>query len=246
MPVNRDALIQLIESSGLVKKPDLDDAIKVSSHLGCDISDVLIGRNLISENEYGKILSQYFSVNFVNLDGLEIKPEIISILPEEVSAEKMAVVFDIKDNLLGLAVLDPTDLDIIETVKKIVGPQYNVITFVATSTSIKNALKIYKDKAVEPQSSDVKIDELSFFWRIRISRLIQPRYLIVLYQSLNDFSTDEPTTASDDHHFFLISYLLCISIFHSYLILSLLLKSNNSGCFLFQNITGNFQLRTTP
>jgi type IV pilus assembly protein PilB len=159
MPVNIDSLAKLIEGSGLVKKADLDDALKVAAHLGCDVSDVLLGRNLMTEADYGKILSYHFGISFANLDNIDIPREVISLIPEDIAAERMAVIFNNKNGVLGLAMLDPQDLDTIETVKKTVGPQYKVEIFVATSTGIKNALKSYKQRVVNVQAGPVKVDE---------------------------------------------------------------------------------------
>lgn len=160
MPVNIDSLIKLIEGSGLVKKPDIDDALKVATHLGCDVSDVLLGRNLITEDDYGKILSYHFGISFVNLDNIDIPHEVISLIPEEMAAERMSIVFENKNKILGVAMLDPQDLETIETIKKTVGPQYKIVTYVATSTGIKSALKSYKQRVINVQAaSTMKVDE---------------------------------------------------------------------------------------
>lgn len=160
MPVNLESLIKLIEGSNLVKKADLDDALKVATHLGCDVSDVLLGRNLMTEDDYGKILSYHFGISFINLDNIDIPHEVINLIPEDMSAERMVIIFENKNNILGVAMLDPQDLEAIETVKKTVGPQYKIVTYVATSTGIKNALKAYKQRVVNVQAQGViKVDE---------------------------------------------------------------------------------------
>src|SRR4030042_6334094 len=129
MPVNIESLLKLIEGSGLVKKPDLDDAFKVATHLGCDVSDVLLGRSLITEDEYGKILESYFATKFVNLDNFDIPHQVVNLIPEDMASERMAIVFDNKDGVLSVAMQDPQDLETIETIKKTVGPQYKITTF---------------------------------------------------------------------------------------------------------------------
>ncbi len=160
MPINQDALVGLIASSGLVKKPDLDDAQRVAAHLGCDIADVLLGRNLMNENDYGKILSQHFGIDFVNLDDIEIPHAVINLIPEDMAAERMAVVFENRDGVLGVAMQDPQDLETIETIKKTVGPQYKIATFITTSTGIRNALKSYKERVINVQTGGaLKVEE---------------------------------------------------------------------------------------
>ncbi len=160
MPVNIDSLTKLIEGSNLVKKADLEDALKVASHLGCDVSDVLIGRNLITEDDYGKILAYHYGISFINLNDIDIPHEVINLIPEEMAAERMAIIFENKNNVLGVALYDPQDLETIETIKKTVGPQYKIVTYVTTSTGIKNALKSYKQRVINvQQTKGMKVDE---------------------------------------------------------------------------------------
>src|SRR4030042_952859 len=161
MPVNIESLLKLIEGSGLVKKADLDDANKVAPHLGWDVSDVLIGRNLITEDDYGKILSYHFGISFVNLNNIDIQHEVISLIPEDMAAERMAVIFENKNGILGVAMQAPQDLETIETIKKTVGPQYKIVNYVATSTGLKNALKSYKQRVVNVQAGGaVKVEDI--------------------------------------------------------------------------------------
>ncbi len=160
MPINNDALRNLLESSGLIKGTDLDDAFKVSKHLGCDVSDVLLGRDLISEDNYGKILANYYNLVFVNLDSVEIPHQVINLVPEDLAAEKMVIAFENKDGILSVAMRDPQDLEVIENIKKAVGNKYQVVPYVATSTGLKNALKTYKERTVNVQTDNVvKTDE---------------------------------------------------------------------------------------
>ncbi len=162
MPIDPHRLRTLIEYSGLVKKTDLDDALKVSAHLGCDVSDVLLGRGLITEDSYGRILADYFNLTFVNLDKIEIPHNVISLIPESLSAEKMAVVFENKDGVLGVAMHDPQNLETIETIKKTVGQGYEVVPYVTTLPCLKNALKAYKERSGNSGLEDViKSDDTS-------------------------------------------------------------------------------------
>ncbi|KKQ83638.1 MAG: Type II secretory pathway, ATPase PulE/Tfp pilus assembly pathway, ATPase PilB, partial [Candidatus Woesebacteria bacterium GW2011_GWA1_38_8] len=160
MPINHDVLRNLLEGSGFVKQTDLDDAFKVSAHLGCDVSDVLLGRNLISEDNYGQILATYYNISFINLDKIEIPHSVINQIPEDLAAEKMAIVFENKDGVLGVAMQDPQDLETIEMIRKTVGSGYQLVIYVATSTALKNALKAYKERTASVQTDDVmKVDD---------------------------------------------------------------------------------------
>jgi type IV pilus assembly protein PilB len=163
MPINTDVFKNLVESSNLVRKPDLEDAVKVAAHLGCDISEVLIGRNLITEDDYGKLLANYYGISFVNLQKVDIPHEVANIIPENIAAEKNVIAFDNKNKQLSVALVDPQNLETVELIKKTVGPGYNVVVFVATSTGLKKALDAYKKRVlnVHETTTTTKPEETS-------------------------------------------------------------------------------------
>ena len=146
MSINQAVLKKLIEKKALISKADLNNAFEISKHLGCALSDVLLGRDLLSEEDYGEILSKYFKVKFIDLKKTDILPSVLRLIPEELAAEKSVVAFEKHGSKVYVAMEDPKDLELIEILKKIIGNGTKVVPFVATTSGIKNSLKIYKEK----------------------------------------------------------------------------------------------------
>lgn len=155
--MNQTTLKNLIEKSKLVSKSDLSRAQKVASHLGCSITDILLGRNLLSDEDLGKILSKYYKVKFVDLRKVDISQRTLSLIPEFLAAERGVIAFTRKDNQVLVALEDPRDLELIELVRKTIGGTVKIIPHVAIQKSIKEALKFYKRRKKEETEGLVEL-----------------------------------------------------------------------------------------
>jgi type IV pilus assembly protein PilB len=144
MPIVETTLKKLIVNSNLVAKTDLQLAYTTSQHLGCSIADVLLGRDLITEEGLGNILSKHYEVKFVDLAQINIPKKILIQIPESLAAERGVIAFDKKKSSVSLAMEDPKDLDAIELVRKTIGGGTRIIPHVATTNGIKIGLKLYK------------------------------------------------------------------------------------------------------
>jgi len=144
MSINQPTIIRLIKKSKFVSANDLRLAQVTASHLGCSITDVLSGRGLLTEENLGKILSQFYKVKYVDLRKARISQKIFILIPEELASERKVIAFGKKGNQIFLALEDPKDLELIELVKKIIGNGVRLVVNVATSGAIKDALKLYQ------------------------------------------------------------------------------------------------------
>lgn len=200
MTINETVLTGLIKKRNVVSSVDLVNAKKVSLHLGVPLEDVLLGRNLISEKAFGEILSEYFNTDYIDLEKTEIPGNILNIIPEDIAAEINVVAFAKSADTVSIAVSDPKDLYVIETVKKVINAR-KVKIFVSTPHAIRNAIKGYKEaqglsgdelvqgnmdesavplinrileKAIREDASDIHIEPLedSMLVRIRVDGVL--------------------------------------------------------------------------
>jgi type IV pilus assembly protein PilB len=155
MTINDLQLKKMLISEKLANENDIEDAEKIAKHLGCSVTDVLIGRDVIKEDALGKIFSIFYKVDYINLRKIDIPSNVINLIPENIAAEKGVIAFSLKEDELSLALEDPDDLAILETVKKTVGAKFKIKIFVAAPQAIKYALKLYKK--IEPSEENIKI-----------------------------------------------------------------------------------------
>jgi type IV pilus assembly protein PilB len=157
MSINSNDIKRIIEQSKLVSKSDFTNAVKVSQHLGCSVIDVLLGRELIKEEDLGKLLSKFYTVPYIDLRQKEINFEILNLIPEEIASQLGIVAFNYQDNNLSIALENPRDLESIEVVKKIISKGNRISLFVTTPLSLKAALKLYQSTR-EEKDIDIKND----------------------------------------------------------------------------------------
>ncbi len=144
MSIDDLQLKRLLIENNLITEVDFENAEKIANHLGCLVTDVLIGRNVVKEDDLGRILSIYYKVDYINLRKVDIPTNVINIIPENIAAEKGVIAFSLSGNELYVAFEDPDDLAVSETVKKTVGSSYQIKVFVAMPQIIKSAIKLYK------------------------------------------------------------------------------------------------------
>ncbi len=200
MNLNDNNLITLIKKSGLVDPFDLQNAKSSAAHLGVSLPDVLLGKALISEEDYGKILAEYFNSEYVDLKTLDIKPEILNIIPEDIASEKQVIAFNKEGDYVYLASADPKNIEVIEMIKKVIGTR-RIKLFVSSPNTIREAIKSYRkaqgvtgvessrdsaeesavplinrvlEKAVREEASDIHIEPLeeNLLVRIRVDGVL--------------------------------------------------------------------------
>lgn len=150
MHITEQDLKSVIIGTGLVTEDEFVSAKDEAFRSGQTIEDVLIGKGDISEDYMIDYLAGFFRIEVVDLKKVELKKEIIEMLPEAYAKSHKIIIFDVnKDkNILKVAMSDPLDLESLEYLRaKYQG--MHMIPFIMTPSSFKYALKQYKRKIGE-------------------------------------------------------------------------------------------------
>ncbi len=108
------------------------------------LQDLAIKNNLISEKDLTKLYAEEIDIPFIELNGKEIKNELLKKLPERIARQYNAVVFDINESdVISVAMEDPDDIQALNFLRKQLGG--NIKVFISTSTLIRSALDQYRD-----------------------------------------------------------------------------------------------------
>lgn len=93
----------------------LDEQLKTRERLG----DITIKMGFVTTEKIAPFLASYFGLPFINLKETyrDIKPEVISIVPEELARRFILVPISAKDGSLTVAMFDPLDVIAIDTIK---------------------------------------------------------------------------------------------------------------------------------
>ena len=103
---------------------------------------LLLNRKLITQTDVAQAKSAHFNVEFVSLGSLKPSDEVISAIPRHVAKRYRAVPVARGENSVVVAVTDPSDLDTIDSLQRLLGGDVLELR-VATDLDIDNALNKY-------------------------------------------------------------------------------------------------------
>lgn len=152
MQIKEERLKEFILDSGLVDKKELAQAGKSKKPL----TEYLLSNKLISANQLAKVYAYLWGVPFVNLMGQTIEPEVLKVIPEAIARAHNIIAFKQSDQTLEVAMLDPADLETIETITKKSG--LKVEPRLTSEESIKEALRQYQ-KTLQLELEELTADQ---------------------------------------------------------------------------------------
>src|SRR3989344_6085989 len=110
---------EILLQDNLMTAKAFDVIAQEAQRLGQRTAEILISRNIITEQYYTNLLSSYFSVSLAGLEGKEIDMNILKLLPEDLARQKRVIIFSREsDGALSSAMEDPSDLVSIEFLER--------------------------------------------------------------------------------------------------------------------------------
>ncbi len=152
MPIDIKKLEQFLVDSNLVTKKNLDLAETEAKESGRKLEDVLLRRNLVSEEMMSKAKAYVFGIPFVDLTNEIVSPEILKIIPEAIARGSNIIAFRKTGNDLEVAMLDPDDLQTIDFIKK--KANLNILARLTSKKSIDAVMRQYR-KSLEDEFSKI-------------------------------------------------------------------------------------------
>jgi len=141
--VEPQQLKAFLKDANLVTEEEFEKTKKRAEKTDQEVDDVLVSRDLISEERLLKLKAYILGVPFVDLKNEKIDSEILKIIPEPIARSHNVIAFRKDGDELEVAMLDPRDLKTIEFIKKKAG--LKIKPRLTTPESIKNALRQYQE-----------------------------------------------------------------------------------------------------
>lgn len=142
MPVTDEELAEYLVKNQYVEEKQLSNALETSKQEKISLYDALIGNEILTDENLGKLLADYYKIPFVKLQKISIPKETLFIIPEYTAVKYQTLVFEKKEKQIKLATSNPENTDLFELVAKKVGLPVKV--YYATQKDIGEALNIYK------------------------------------------------------------------------------------------------------
>lgn len=200
MHIAEDKLKSLLEKTGLVDEKTFNDARDEAARLGQEITDVLVGRGVLTEEYLLEALEPYFGVPIIDLKQVVIPKETLELLPEAYAKTKRVILFeyDAAKKIAKVAMADPLDYDTIEFLRAKLNAW--VEPRLTTPSNLKAGLKQYK-KQIGEEFNKIIADNVDKFMseagETDLSKLAEAVPIVTVLDSIVEHASS--LNASDIH-----------------------------------------------
>jgi len=142
MQLTNNQLKILLLGSNLIPYDKLEGAVKEADEKKLSLLDYLPSTNLVTSEQLGRIVADELKISFVNLREEKLDEKFLNLVPERMARSKGVVVFEIKDHIAKLGMVDPGDLETMHLVQKKINKK--IVPYYITKQDLEYALAKYK------------------------------------------------------------------------------------------------------
>ncbi len=135
--LNKDIGELLIEG-GFITKRQLEKAKKRMEETNEPLQKILVQMGFVSEKDITEVIGQQMGVDFVDLDEMELEPELARSIPEHLAQRYKVIPVAQSGNKLKLAMVDPLNVLAIDDIRLITG--FDIEPVIATEEAIMKAI----------------------------------------------------------------------------------------------------------
>lgn len=153
--ISNQKLKFLVEQLDIVSKDRLEEAFEYAEKNHRPVAEVLVSKNLISDDNLGKIIADEMGHEFIDLNKVAIEDSVLDIIPKVMAKAQKTIAFERTKEGIKLAMVNPGNLTVINLVEKKTGQP--VIVYYTTQDNIEEALVSYQ-RGIQKEFSKI-IDE---------------------------------------------------------------------------------------
>ncbi|MCD4786273.1 MAG: type IV-A pilus assembly ATPase PilB [Candidatus Eremiobacteraeota bacterium] len=135
--LNKDIGELLIEG-GFITTRQLDKSKERVTSTNEPLQKTLVKMGYVSEKDITEVIGKQMGVEFVDLDEIELEPDMVRSIPEHLAQRYKVVPVAQKDNKLTLAMVDPLNVIAIDDIRLITG--FDIEPVIATEESISKTI----------------------------------------------------------------------------------------------------------
>lgn len=132
---------ELLLREKLLNSEQLRTALDYQKKNEVAMGTAIVSLGLLSEEDMAQALSRQLGYPYINLDQFEVYPDVINLIPVEIAQKYLIMPIHRIRSFLTLAMVDPTDLDVIEDIRFRTG--LSIQPVIASESGITNAIKKY-------------------------------------------------------------------------------------------------------
>lgn len=155
--MTNEKLSEALLEHQLLTPEQLGSVVEAHQRQGGELSSCILASGYIEEEAFREFLSSIYRVGSVALPSLEIEPDVIRLVPEEIATRFLLVPIGRQGRVLEVAMANPDNLFAIDDLKFYTGLE--VQPLVAPESEIKAAIDRYYDRAQTLASVMEEMDE---------------------------------------------------------------------------------------
>lgn len=135
--LNKDIGELLIEG-GFITDRQLQKSKEKMAQSNESLQKILVQMGFVSEKDITEVIGQQMGVDFVDLENMELEPEMARSIPEHLAQRYKVIPVAQKDNRLTLAMVDPLNVIAIDDIRLITG--FDIEPVISTEEAILKAI----------------------------------------------------------------------------------------------------------
>lgn len=117
MSKSKRRLGEILYKKGFVGKEKLIESIKKGKKINKRLGEVLIADGLATEDQVFMALAKQFGFEFVDLDTVDISPDVTKLVPEDIIKKHKIIPLSQDNGELRVVIKDPMDLDTLDLLR---------------------------------------------------------------------------------------------------------------------------------
>ena len=130
---------QMLLKAGAINREQLEQALSKQKISGGTLGSKLVGMGILTEQQILEYLGKQLNVKVIDLQHDSLNPDIVNIIPRDVSKKFNVVAVEKNGNTLTVAASDPTNIFVLDSIKFVTG--FNVKPVIAVESAIKKAIE---------------------------------------------------------------------------------------------------------
>lgn len=142
MLIPDEQLKQLVLNVQLLDQKKLEDLAEYAKNSQVSLTEALIDKDVISDENLGVLISDYLKIPFIVLSKISIPEDVFRTIPERIARKFKIIPFARTPEGIKIATSDPQNVLLQEMISRKTGQK--VIVYLATERDIYNKLWIYR------------------------------------------------------------------------------------------------------
>ncbi len=147
MTPNEEYILELLQDASMVSASQIETARQKAAEDHIGVVAALISLGILSEEDVTRTVAAASNMEFVDLSQINVRPEIIELIPREKAYRYGVVPVNLNDDVLVVAISDPLNFDTLDNLRFLLKREIEMVC--ATPEQIRTALIKYYGSAEE-------------------------------------------------------------------------------------------------